>query len=85
MADTNDTATGADTEQSPPLYSVTAEQQGSGWMLNADLPGYSFTHCVRSLKDMEWVAREMRTVVASHVGVPEHDFGPRFQMRLPTS
>lgn len=62
-----------------PRYTVTVRPQQSEYHLHAELPGGEVGHVVRSLDDMAWVEREMRSVVAAHLGVPDDVFDLSFE------
>ena len=65
-------------DDSKPVYTVTATAQGPEWLFKAELPGSELSHTVRSLDDMDWVAREVRTVIAAQLGSADDDFDLRF-------
>ena len=55
-----------------PVYEVAAKEQADGsWLLTADLPDGELTHEVRTMNDPEWVEREIRTIIASRLGISD--------------
>ena len=69
------------TEKSVAVYGVSAVKQEDGhWALTAELPGGPLVHTVRTFDDNEWVTRELKTVIAAHLGVDDDSFRLRIHV-----
>lgn len=67
-----DTPIDATTRANIPVYEIAAQRQGDGqWLLTAVLPGGAVTHTVPTLEDPYAVAKELKSVIALHLGFTE--------------